>query len=198
MESPLTLEALWSARRGDTIPLGDGPAEVVYDAETVARRLGELAQQIAEDFRDREPVLVCLLRGGFVVLTDLSRRVAIPHEIDFLQVSRYEPREKDPTGVKLLFDLRSNVKDRHVIVIEGIRTRGTKISYVNRFLGLHKPASRTYAALLAQGAEAEHPIPLHYCGFHLDNEFVVGMGLDYRERYRNLPFVAAIRWEPRV
>jgi hypoxanthine phosphoribosyltransferase len=182
-------------KAGDTIELETGSARVLLDTETTQRRIRELAVEISERFKDRDPVLVCLLRGGFVFLTDLSRNLAIPHELDFLQVSRYDPVEKDRTGVKLLVDLRSNVKGRDVLVVEGIRTRGTKISYVDRFLELHHPASRTYTALLAQGPASDHPIPLHYCGFSLDNEFVVGMGLDYQERYRNLPFIAAIERE---
>ncbi|MBU1702270.1 MAG: hypoxanthine phosphoribosyltransferase [Candidatus Eisenbacteria bacterium] len=187
-----------SPKAGESVTMAAGPAVVLFDTQTLGNRLGELAEQISADFQQKDPILVCLLRGGFVFLTDLSRSLSIPHEVDFLQVSRYDPREKDPTGVKLITDLRSNVRDRHVLVIEGIRTRGTKINYVDRFLELHAPASRTYAALLVQGKEADEPIPLHYCGFRLDNEFVVGMGLDYGERYRNLPYVAAIGWEPRI
>jgi hypoxanthine phosphoribosyltransferase len=179
------------------VTLGPGPAEVLVDARSVAARIRELGAEISRDFEGRNPVLVCILRGGFIFLTDLSRALTIPHEIDFLQVSRYDPKEKDPTGVKLLADLRSNVKGRHVIVVEGIRTRSTKMSYVDRFLALHEPASRTYAALLAHADARENPIPLHYCGFRIDNQFVVGMGLDERERFRNLPYIAAIQWEPR-
>jgi hypoxanthine phosphoribosyltransferase len=177
------------------VSLGHGDATVLFDAQATQRRIREMAVQISEEFQGRDLVLVCLLRGGFVFLTDLARNLSIPHELDFLQVSRYDPQEKDPTGVKLLVDLRSNVKGRDVLVVEGIRTRGTKISYVDRFLELHQPASRSYAALVAQKTEPEHPIPLHYWGFSLDNEFVVGMGLDYQERYRNLPFIAAIDWD---
>jgi hypoxanthine phosphoribosyltransferase len=190
----------WHERQppsGEVVSLELGRARVLYDTETTQERIRRLAEQISNDFHDRDLVLVCLLRGGFVYLTDLSRNLSIPHELDFLQVSRYDPREKDPTGVKLLVDLRSNVKGRDVLVVEGIRTRGTKISYVDRFLELHHPASRTYASLVAQGGVADHPIPLHYCGFNIDNEFVVGMGLDYQERYRNLPFIAAFERDPR-
>lgn len=180
------------AAAGETIALDGKQATVLFDSTKIQQRIRDLALRVTEDFRDRDPVLVCLLRGGFVFLTDLSRNLSIPHELDFLQVSRYDEREKDPTGVKLVIDLRSNVRGRDVLVVEGIRTRGTKIRYVDRFLELHQPESRTYAALLAQGEGADDPIPLHYCGFSLDNEFVVGMGLDYQERYRNLPFIAAI------
>jgi hypoxanthine phosphoribosyltransferase len=188
-------EALGYPRVGERIQLGHGPATVLFDSETIQQRIREMALQISEDFQERDPVLVCLLRGGFVFLTDLSRNLSLPHELDFLQVSRYDPREKDPTGVKLLVDLRSNVRGRDVLVVEGIRTRGTKTSYVDRFLELHEPASRSYAALVAQRTGSDHPIPLHYRGFSLDNEFVVGMGLDFQELYRNLPFIAAIDWD---
>jgi len=182
-------------RTGSTHELEEGAALVLQDEASIRARIDDLARRISDDFKNRDPVLVCLLRGGFIFLTDLSRALSISHELDFLQLSRYDPREKDRTGVKILVDLRSNVKGRDVLVVEGIRTRGTKINYVDRFLELHQPASRTYAALVAHGTGPDHPIPLHYCGFYIDNEFVVGMGLDYRERYRNLPFIAAIQWE---
>ena len=181
---------------GDTLELRDGTVRVLFSAQEIRERVAVLGRAVARDLGEKRPVLIGILRGGFVFLSDLSRTLGKDHELDFLQVSLYDPRDKDPTAVKILHDLRSNVRDRDIVVVEGIRTSGTKMEYVRDFLALHRPASLSFAALVCQAVAREHKIPLHYKGFDIDNEFVVGCGLDYGEKYRNLPFTGALTLRP--
>lgn len=178
-------------KAGDDIRLADGRGKVLFSAEEISVRVEELGRELARDFADKYPVMVAILRGGFIFQCDLARAAQIPQEVDFLSVSRFNPEEKGRTAVKVLHDLRSDVRGRHVIVIEGIRTGSTKMDYVQTFLRLHDPASISFAALLRQANDRNHAVPLQYKGFDIGNEFVIGCGLDYQERYRNLPVVAA-------
>lgn len=184
------IESILKCRRGDEIRLADGSGRVLFTHEEVRARVAELGGDLARDFAGRVPVLVAMLRGGFVFQCDLARAAAIDQEFDFLSVSRFDPRQRGRTAVKVLHDLRSDVRGRHVLVVEGIRTRSTKMEYVRTFLGLREPASLSFAALVCQADARNHPVPLQYKGFDIGNEFVIGCGLDYHERYRNLPVIA--------
>lgn len=178
-------------KAGDEIRLADGTGKVLFSAEQISVRVEELGRELAQDYADKYPVLVAILRGGFVFQCDLARAAQIPQEVDFLSVSRFSPEEKGKTAVKVLHDLRSDVRGRHVVVVEGIRTGSTKMDYVQTFLRLHEPASICFAALVRQTNDRNHAVPLQYKGFNIGDEFVIGCGLDYQERYRNLPVIAA-------
>lgn len=185
------IDSVWNLRRGEEIRLSRGVGTVLFTAEEVRARIAELGREVARDYQGEVPVLVALLRGGFIFQCDLGRRVPIPQEFDFLQVSRFNPTEKGRTAVKVMHDLRSDVRGRHVLVIEGLRTGSAKVEYVQRFLELREPASLHFAALVRQAGAREHPaVPLRYLGFDIGDEFVIGCGLDYEERYRNLPVIA--------
>jgi hypoxanthine phosphoribosyltransferase len=171
--------------------LPDGEARVLFTVEDVRQRVEELGRQFAQDYRNQLPVLIAILRGGFVFQCDLARAAGIPQEFDYLSVSRFSPEEKGKTAVKVLHDLRSDIRGRHAVVMEGIRTGSTKMEYVETFLQLHEPASVRFAALVRQAESRNHRVPLQYKGFDIGEEFVIGCGLDYRERYRNLPLIAA-------
>jgi hypoxanthine phosphoribosyltransferase len=132
-----------------------------------------------------------MLHGGFIFLSDLIRAFGAPHEIDFLKMSRYDPGRKDPTEVKVLQDLRSPVRGRVVIVVEAIRARGTKIEYLDRFLRLHGPDQVEYCALVLP-EDGNLSVPVHEVGFRIQREFVVGYGLDWRERLRGLPGICVL------
>jgi hypoxanthine phosphoribosyltransferase len=178
-------------KEGDQVRLPDGTARVLFSAAMVRERVREAGRQLAGDFADRVPILVAVLRGGFVFQCDLARAAGIHTEVDFLSVSRFNPEEKGRTAVRILGDLRSDVRGRHVVVVEGIRTSSTKMEYVQTFLRLHEPASIRFAALVRHADARNHPVPLQYKGFEVGDEFVIGCGLDYDERYRNLPLIAA-------
>jgi hypoxanthine phosphoribosyltransferase len=177
-------------RRGEEIRLAKGVGTILFSATEIRDRVFELGREVARDYEGEVPVLVAVLRGGFIFQCDLGRAAAIAQEFDFLQVSRFNPREKGRTAVKVLHDLRSDIRGRHVLVIEGIRTASAKVEYVQRFLQLREPASLRFAALVRHGGAVEHPVPLHYKGFDIGEEFVIGYGLDYGEHYRNLPVIA--------
>jgi hypoxanthine phosphoribosyltransferase len=185
------LETIKKLSRGDELRLADGIGKVLFTAEDIRQRVEELGRELAGDYQGKVPVLVAILRGGFVFQCDLARAAAIPQEFDFLSVSRFNPEDKGRTAVKVLHDLRSDIRGRHVLVVEGIRTGSTKIEYVRTLLQLHEPASVRFAALVHQPPQGNSPVPLQYEGFRIGGEFVIGCGLDYRERYRNLPLIAA-------
>ncbi|MBD3236419.1 MAG: hypoxanthine phosphoribosyltransferase [Candidatus Eisenbacteria bacterium] len=185
------IEAISRLEAGDEIRLTNGAGTILRTAEQIRARISELGRQIASDYAGRVPVLVGILRGGFIFQCDLARAIAVPQEIDFLAVSRFDRLQKGPTAVKILHDLRSDVRDRDVIVIEGIRTSSTKMEFVRAFLQQRTPASLRFAALVCQASARNHPVPLQYKGFDIGDEFVIGCGLDYQERYRNLPVIAA-------
>lgn len=150
------------------------------------------------NLRDRlggsAPVFIGLLSGGVVFLSDLVRAYGEDHRIDFLKVSRWDPTLRDPTALRVVHDLQSDIRARTVVLVEGVRARGTKIQYVDRFLRLREPRAIHYLALM-EPTDAQRSVPLDDSGFRIDKEFVVGYGLDYEERYRNLPFVGALTVE---
>jgi hypoxanthine phosphoribosyltransferase len=168
----------------------------LFGEDEIKTRVGEIGNSLRQRFGTGCPVFIGLLHGGFVFLADLIQAFEAPHEMDFLKVSRYDPRQKDPTAVRVMHDLRSNIRNRNVVVVEGIRARGTKIEYVDRFLRLHNPRSIEYCAMVSP-AEGNHTVPVHEAGFSIGNEFVVGYGLDLREHHRNLAFIGAVEPDPR-
>ncbi len=178
-------------RCGDDIRLRDGSARVLLTHGEIRSRIDELGRQIGKEYVGRTPILVAILRGGFLFQCDLARVAGIPLEVDFLSVSRFDPAAKGRTAVKVLHDLRSEIRGRHLIVIEGIRTGSTKMEYVQTFLNLREPASVSFAALVCHQSGRNHPVALQYKGFDIGDEFVIGCGLDYGERYRNIPLIAS-------
>jgi hypoxanthine phosphoribosyltransferase len=179
-----------SLERGSLIRLGTAEARVLFTEEDVRTKVRAMALSLRERLEGDCPVFIGLLHGGFVFLADLIREYGAPHEVDFLKVSRYDLSQKDPTAVRVMHDLRSNIKGRNVVVVEGIRAKGTKIEYVDRFLRLHQPRTVEYCAMV-RPAEANVVVPMSQVGFEIDREFVVGYGLDYREQYRHLAFISA-------
>lgn len=180
-----------SLEDGNAMRLSCGTVRVLMTADEIRGRVEAMAGSLAGSLGGVCPVFVCLLHGGFVFLADLIRSYGRPHEIDFLKVSRYDAAQKDPTAVRVMHDLRRSIRDRDVVVVEGIRARGTKIEYVDRFLRLHAPRSLRYCAMVVP-AVANVEVPLDETGFVVDDEFVVGYGLDYKEMCRNLPFIGAL------
>jgi len=184
------IAAVRKLARGDEVRLTDGSGRVLLGAAEIEARIAELGREIARDYAGRVPVLVAILRGGFVFQCDLARATDLPQEFDYLSISRFQPGQRERTAVKVLHDLRCDVRGRDLIVVEGIRTDSTKMEYVRTFLQLREPASLAFAALVCQENARNHPVPVQYKGFDIGNDFVIGYGLDYEERYRNLPIIA--------
>jgi len=169
--------------------------EVLLTAEQIRIRVGEMAERIAADYRDREPVLVGVLDGAIVFLADLMRALPIPLRIDFVKWSSYGDSSTSSGEVQLLKDLSFSVEGKHVLVVEDIVDTGLTLHYLMENLGTREVATLAVAALLDKPSRRRVKVKLDYVGFEVPDEFVVGYGLDLAQRYRNLPYVALLKPE---
>jgi len=169
--------------------------EVLIDAERLQGRIAELGAEISRDYAGAENLLLlCVLKGGVMFLSDLSRHVRVPHMIDFMAASSYGSGARQSSGsVRIDMDLRMDVQGKHVLVVEDIIDSGHTLSFVIQTLQNRKPASLKLCTLLNKQARREVPIVVDYIGFTIENKFVFGYGLDLDERFRNLPFVGVAR-----
>jgi hypoxanthine phosphoribosyltransferase len=173
--------------------VGDEIAKVLVSAEEIAERTLELAAQIDSDYAGRDLLLVGVLKGAVMVMADLARALSHPVEMDWMAVSSYGSGTKSSGVVRILKDLDLDLSDRNVLVVEDIIDSGLTLSWLLANLSSRGPASLEVFAMLRKPDAAEVDVPVRYLGFDIPNEFVVGYGLDYRERYRNLPFVATLQ-----
>jgi hypoxanthine phosphoribosyltransferase len=165
--------------------------EVLVSAAALQQRITELGAEITADYRDDPPLLVCVLKGAFLFLADLSRAIDLPVEFDFMAVSSYGSSTKSSGVVRIVKDLDLDLSGRHVLLVEDIVDSGLTLSFLRRNLEARNPASLAVCALLVR--EASEAPDLRYVGFRVPPVFVVGYGLDVAERHRNLPFICA--WE---
>jgi hypoxanthine phosphoribosyltransferase len=163
--------------------------QVVVGEADLQRRIGELGRQITEDYQGRVPLLVGVLKGAFVFMSDLARAIELPVEFDFMAVASYGSATKTSGVVRIVKDLDLDLTRRHVLVVEDIVDSGLTLSYLRRNLLARNPASLEVCALLVKDGLQREDLDLAYTGFHIPPDFVVGYGLDAAERYRNLPFV---------
>lgn len=170
-------------------------ARLLFTETQIRQRVESMAATLRQRLEGDCPVFVGILHGGFVFLADLIRAYGAPHEIDFLKVSRHDPANREPSALRVLQDLRGDVRGRTIVVVEAIRAHGTKIEYVERFLSLHAPARILYCALVVP-EHANRSIPVDEAGFEIGREYVVGYGLDLHERHRQLGFIAALETGP--
>jgi hypoxanthine phosphoribosyltransferase len=172
--------------------LGNDPAlgQIVVSEDRLQARIEDLGREITKDYADRPPLLVGVLKGAFVFMSDLARAIDLPVEFDFMAVSSYGSATKTSGVVRILKDLDLDLTGRHVLIVEDIIDSGLTLTYLRRNLAARNPASIEVCALLVkEGLQAE-PVDLRYVGFTIPPEFVVGYGLDVGERYRNLPYIA--------
>jgi hypoxanthine phosphoribosyltransferase len=174
--------------------LGHDPliAETLVEADAVRTRVDELGEELSRDYAGLDPLLVCVLKGAVFFLADLVRKITVPCEIDFMAVSSYGNSTDSSGVVRILKDLEANIEGRHVIVVEDIVDSGLTLSYLLRNLRARRPASVEVCALLTKPARRKADIVCRYVGFEIPNRFAIGYGLDYGERYRGLPYVAAL------
>ncbi len=176
------------------MPLYDDVEKILIPERDLQDRVAELAREIDDLYTDADrPLLVCVLKGAFVFLADLTRRIQTVHEVDFMEVSSYGAGTESSGVVRILLDLESNIEGRHVLIVEDIVDTGRTLSYIIRNLRTRGPASLRVCALLSKPARREMDIPVDWVGFEIPDEFVVGYGLDYAEAYRNLPFVGVLK-----
>ena len=165
---------------------------VLITQEEIDSRVRELADQISADYAERNPVLISLLKGGFIFLADLVRRMTIPHEVDFITVRSYRDGFTRGEQIEILNDLKRSVNDRDVIIIEGIVDTGHTLSFLAQMLEERSIRSLRVCALLDKPSCREIPVSVDYVGFKVPDVFVVGYGLDFMERYRNLAYIAEL------
>lgn len=164
--------------------------EVLLDEATLQQRIKELGQQISIDYADKDLLLLCILKGGVLFLTDLMRQITIPHEIDFLAISSYGRGARASKGVvRILKDLDEPVENRNILIVEDIIDSGYTLNYINQLLTTRGPASIKICTLLDKPERREVEIPVDYVGFVIPDRYVFGYGLDLDEKFRNLPFI---------
>lgn len=166
---------------------------VLITTAKLQQRIGELGAQISRDYTGKEPVLIGVLRGVLCFLSDLMRNVSVPCAVDTMAISSYEGNGS--AAVRILKDLDENVKGRDIILVEDIVDTGMTLNHLVEYLQTKKPASIKICTLLDKRARRLANVPLDYTGFEIPDEFVVGYGLDFRQRFRNLPFIAVLKHE---
>ncbi len=168
------------------------PPVLISEAD-IEKRVAELAEQVSSDYRNKgDLVLVGVLKGSFIFLADLSRRLTIPRTIEFIAVSSYGDSSASTGAVRLVMDVRGNIENRHVLIIEDIVDTGHTLSYQIGVLESHRPASIRTCALLHKADAAEVDVNIDYIGFGIGDEWVVGYGLDFAERDRTLPYIGTV------
>ncbi|MCA9728082.1 MAG: hypoxanthine phosphoribosyltransferase [Candidatus Eisenbacteria bacterium] len=166
--------------------------ETLLDQETLDKRVRELAQELSRDFMGQTPILVGILKGSAIFLTDLIRHMNIDCEIDFLSISSYGNRTESSGSIKLLKDLDRDIFERDVIVVEDIVDSGYSLAYIRRYLAARNPRSLSIVALLDKRDRRETHVYVDYVGFPIPDRFVVGYGLDFAERFRGLSFIGVL------
>jgi len=166
--------------------------ETLIDGEALQRRIAELGEEISSDYAGRDLLLVGVLKGAVFFMSDLMRHLTIPCEIDFMAISSYGDSTDSSGIVRILKDLDINIEGRDVLVVEDIIDSGLTLSYLMRNLEAREPASLEICALLTKPERREIEVPVRYVGFEIPNRFVIGYGLDFAERYRNLPYVGVL------
>lgn len=167
---------------------------MLISEENIDRRVTELAEEIDRDYAGADPlVLIGVLKGSFIFLADLARRLTIPRRIEFIAVSSYGDRTSEqPQSVRLLMDVRHDVAGQHVLLVEDIVDTGHTVAYLRRLFAARQPATLRVCTLLQKPDRTETPVTIDYLGFAIGNTWVVGYGLDYAERYRALPYIGEL------
>jgi hypoxanthine phosphoribosyltransferase len=174
------------------VALESAVSEILIDEERLRARVAELGEEISADYADREPLLIGVLKGAVFFMADLMRHLTVPCEVDFMAISSYGASTDSSGVVRILKDLDINIDGRDVLVVEDIIDSGLTLSYLIRNLEAREPASLEVCALLTKPERREIDVPVRYVGFEIPNRFVIGYGLDFAERYRNLPYVGVL------
>lgn len=173
--------------------LAGGIRRVLFSADEIENRVREIGQTISQDYNGRSPLLVGVLKGVFPFMADLLRMITIPVEVDFISVASYSEATREQGLVRLEKDLGQPINGRHVLFVEDVVDTGLTLNYLLRNLRARQPASLEVCTLFDKARRRLIGLPIKYKGFDLPDKFVVGYGLDYREKYRNLPFVGLLK-----
>jgi hypoxanthine phosphoribosyltransferase len=171
--------------------------KVLIPEDELQGRIAELGKQISEDYKDsKQLLLICILRGAVIFMSDLSRHINVPHAMDFMAISSYGTGNRSFSGVvRINMDLNTNIFEKDVLIVEDIIDSGHTLAYVLEMLSTRKPKSLHICTLLDKVDRREVEVPIRYTGFQIPNEFVFGYGLDLDELYRNLPFIGVVDLE---
>ena len=175
-----------------SVTADEGVGEILIGEQELQARIAELGVEISRDYAGRDLLLVGVLKGAVFFMADLMRELTVPCEIDFMAISSYGAGTDSSGVVRILKDLDINISGRDVVVVEDIIDSGLTLSYLMRSLKARKPATVEICALLTKPERREVEVPVAYVGFEIPNKFVIGYGLDFDERYRNLPYVAVL------
>lgn len=184
--------------RGRRFVVHNDIREVLFTQEELASRVHEIGASITQDYADAAQqgiVLVSVLRGAAIFMADLARAIELPVEMDYMAISSYGNGAKSSGVVRILKDLTSDIQGRHVIIAEDILDSGLTLKFLMKNLASRNPASLEVATLLRKKTKAQADITCRYVGFECPDEFIVGYGLDYAERYRNLPYIGVLKPE---
>lgn len=165
---------------------------ILINADELQAKIDELAEAITKDYSGRRPVLIGVLKGAVFFMADLARRLRFDLEMDFMAVSSYGSSTDSSGVVRILKDLDMNIEGREVLLVEDIIDSGLTLKYLTKNLGSRKPSSLEIVTLLDKPGRRKTSLPCRYTGFEIGNEFVVGYGLDFSEKYRNLPYIAVL------
>lgn len=182
-------------QRRQESPLTQDVAEVLISEQRLQERVRELGAQITQDYGACNPLLICVLKGGYLFLADLTRQLGIRHGVDFMAISSYGNGTESSGVVRILKDLDSDISGRHILVIEDIIDTGQTLAYLLENLRSRQPASIRVCTLLSKPARRQVDLHVDYIGFEIPDKFVIGYGLDYAEAYRNLPFIGVLKPE---
>ncbi|HET8651376.1 MAG TPA: hypoxanthine phosphoribosyltransferase [Gaiellaceae bacterium] len=169
-----------------------GISEILIEEEALRERIAELGAEVSADYAGKDLLLVGVLKGAVFFMADLMRHITVPCEVDFMAISSYGASTDSSGVVRILKDLDETIEGRNVLVVEDIIDSGLTLSYLTRTLGARNPASLEICALLTKPERREVDVPVRYTGFEIPNRFVVGYGLDFAERYRNLRYVGVL------
>jgi len=170
----------------ETIEIGTEKFVTFLSEEEIQSRIADMGREISEDYAGKLPIFIGILNGAFMFMSDLMKNITVNCEMDFFKLSSYGDEKISSGRVKLLKDLNADLKDRHLVLIEDIIDSGLSMDYITRLLKEHKPASIKIVTLLMKPESLKYDIKIDYIGFKIPNKFVIGYGLDYAQKYRNL------------
>ncbi len=169
--------------------------KVLISEDEIQAKVNELGKQISEDYKDRHLFMICILKGAIMFYSDLAKKITVPLAMDFMAVSSYGAGTRSSGEVRIIKDLSVPAEGLDILIVEDILDSGNTLNYIVNILSDRKPASLKICTLLDKPERREKPITVDYAGFEIPDEFVIGYGLDYDEKYRNLPYIGVLKEE---
>ncbi len=166
---------------------------ILATEDEIEKSIQRLAARISQDYAGKEVLLIGILKGAFIFLADLSRHLTIPHSVDFMSLSSYGATATTSGEVRVIMDLRTFIRDKHVIIVEDIVDTGYTLAYLQQLLGARKPTSLKNCVLLSKPDRRKAAVPIDYLGFEIPDHWVVGYGLDYADKHRTLPYIGILK-----